>query len=109
MSSKKQKEEDIGELAVCPICMEYFVDPRILPCSHTYCHRCIHKMAASNRGEFECPLRDDTRIQKNLIDSLPLNRTVQNIVGLLLNPSGTSGQSRGTSKFVSCRILLQIS
>jgi hypothetical protein len=73
----------IESVITCPICLEHFDDPRLLSCSHTYCLRCIQKMAARNNGQFECPLRDGTKIEINVIDSLPLNRAVREIVALL--------------------------
>ena len=34
---EKLAEEDI----TCPICLSKFVDPRVTPCGHTFCHKCI--------------------------------------------------------------------
>ena len=76
----------IETVITCPICLEHFTDPRLLPCTHTYCLKCIKEVASKNNGQFECPLRDGTTINKNEIDSLPLNRTVREIVELLGNP-----------------------
>ena len=28
----------------CPICLEQFKDPKVLPCLHSYCHECIVKL-----------------------------------------------------------------
>ena len=41
----------------CPICVDYFIDPRILPCSHYYCEECIHRLAeqAGSDQPFSCP------------------------------------------------------
>ena len=105
-SSTIQKQQQIGDSVTCPICLEYFVDPRLLSCSHTYCHRCIVQIAASSGGQFECSMRDGTIIEANRINSLPVNRAVQDVVELLPNIRDTSGQSRGTSKSVSRDILL---
>lgn len=30
----------------CPICQRYYVDPRVLPCLHTFCIRCLREMEA---------------------------------------------------------------
>jgi hypothetical protein len=73
----------VQNLISCAICLEHFNDPRLLPCSHTYCLQCIRQMASVNNGLFECPLRDGTRIDQKCIDSLPLNRIVRDIVELL--------------------------
>ena len=73
----------VQNLISCAICLEHFDDPRCLPCSHTYCLQCIQKIASSNKGQFECPLRDGTIIDQSCINSLPLNRVVRDIVELL--------------------------
>ena len=72
----------IEDPITCVICLQHFEDPRILPCSHTYCFQCIKQMASVNSDQFECPLRDGTRIENDHIDSLPLNRVARDIIEL---------------------------
>jgi zinc finger of C3HC4-type, RING len=76
----------IETVITCPICLDHFKDPRLLSCTHTYCLKCIKDVALKNNGQFECPLRDGTIINKDKINSLPLNQTVREIVELLDNP-----------------------
>ena len=104
-SSANKRQRQIGYLVTCPICLEYFVDPRLLSCSHTYCHRCIVQIAASSGGQFECSMRDGTIIRANQIDSLPVNRAVQDMVDLLPNIVDTNSRSAGTSKSILGQIL----
>ena len=106
ISSTNQRQQQIGDLVTCPICLEYFVDPRILSCSHTYCHRCIVQTAASSGGQFECPMRDGTRIRTNYIDSLPVNRVVQDMVDHLPIVDDLKTQIIGTSKSILGQILV---
>ena len=73
----------VQNLISCAICLDHFDDPRLLPCSHTYCLKCIQAVASASKGRFECPLRDGTIIDQSHINSLPLNRTVRDIVELL--------------------------
>ena len=74
--------ERINELITCPICLDIFDDPRLLPCSHTICYKCIQAMARVN-GKFTCPLRDGIEVPQEAIAGLPLNRIVKNIVDSL--------------------------
>lgn len=76
----------IETVITCPICLDHFKDPRLLPCTHTYCLERIKDIARKNNDQFECPLRDGAKINKEEIDSLSLNRTVREIVELLDNP-----------------------
>ncbi|CAF3644598.1 unnamed protein product [Rotaria sordida] len=94
-SSLEQQKKQAEDLITCSICLGYFIDPRILPCSHTYCLQCIHQAAASSGGQFNCPLRDGTRIRANNIDSLPINRNLRDMVDLL---PGLISNERQTSR-----------
>ncbi len=78
-SSNKVTVED---LITCVICHDLFDDPHLLPCSHTYCYKCIDKIASVNKDQFECPLRDGCKILKKDIGSLPLNRGIRDLVEL---------------------------
>ncbi|XP_062574359.1 uncharacterized protein LOC134236214 [Saccostrea cucullata] len=52
-----------GDLTVCSICLEHFKSPRYLPCTHTFCERCLEthiKSSCSDSDGFQlgflCPL-----------------------------------------------------
>uniref|UniRef100_A0A8C7Z6E9 RING-type domain-containing protein n=1 Tax=Oryzias sinensis TaxID=183150 RepID=A0A8C7Z6E9_9TELE len=42
MSSSKPEETLAQELS-CPICLQLYQDPVVLPCGHNYCRDCISK------------------------------------------------------------------
>ncbi|CAF1259758.1 unnamed protein product [Rotaria sp. Silwood1] len=77
------------KLINCGICHQQFVDPRILPCSHTYCLRCIKQIASNHPEHFECPEHDGTIILKDSIDTLKVNRTIRDLIELLNFSSGS--------------------
>ncbi|CAF1064185.1 unnamed protein product [Adineta ricciae] len=79
--------DQFQELITCVICHERYKDPRILPCSHTFCYKCIQK--SMQDGKFTCPLQDEQIIEQNDIDNLPTNRTAKEMVDFVLhiNPS----------------------
>ncbi|CAF3340701.1 unnamed protein product [Rotaria socialis] len=64
------------ETLTCPICMDLFDDPRLLPCSHTFCCKCIHSIA-HNRSFVTCPL---CRYRFVVGQILPVNRIVLSLV-----------------------------
>lgn len=50
-SSNRTKARSRGETLesleyeiTCPVCHDHFVDPKILPCCHYYCKRCVHAL-----------------------------------------------------------------
>ena len=72
--------KSIEELVTCLICCDLFDDPRLLPCSHTYCRKCIEDCASASGGQFSCALRDGCSVTASQINSLPVNRHVRDLV-----------------------------
>ncbi len=69
-------------LIKCGLCSKLYDDPRLLPCFHTYCFRCINKKISTNKNHFECPSCRETKMTQNDIDSLPSNRMIGDIIEL---------------------------
>ncbi|XP_024245075.2 tripartite motif-containing 13 isoform X1 [Oncorhynchus tshawytscha] len=74
-------EEDL----TCPICCCLFEDPRVLPCSHSFCKKCLEGiLEGNNRGPvwrppFKCPsCRKET--PQNGINTLQINYSLRGIV-----------------------------
>ena len=61
-------------LSECPVCLEVYVDPKVLPCDHSLCAGCVQQLKQGSR--IECPLckvvhdvsriRPDFRLQQFL-------------------------------------------
>ena len=73
----------VEDVITCPICQKHFDQPRMLPCSHTFCFQCIQQMTPQNNGLLECPKHDGTTIERNGIDALPPNEAMYKLVQLL--------------------------
>ncbi|XP_078575536.1 tripartite motif-containing protein 3-like [Branchiostoma floridae x Branchiostoma japonicum] len=44
------------EFLTCPICLSLYEDPKLLPCFHTFCRKCLEGVANSSGGtRFKCP------------------------------------------------------
>uniref|UniRef100_A0A4W5KTC5 Tripartite motif containing 13 n=1 Tax=Hucho hucho TaxID=62062 RepID=A0A4W5KTC5_9TELE len=74
-------EEDL----TCPICCCLFEDPRVLPCSHSFCKKCLEGiLEGNNRGPvwrppFKCPsCRKET--PQNGMNTLQINYSLRGIV-----------------------------
>lgn len=79
--SYMRMEEDL----TCPVCLELFADPLMLPCSHSVCKKCLADICKSRdkagKGGLECPsCRNQHNIFADRIDKLPRNLALENIV-----------------------------
>ncbi|CAF1000636.1 unnamed protein product [Rotaria sordida] len=68
----------LENLVKCAVCLDYYNDPRCLPCSHTFCYQCIEKLCEDGMGQ--CPMRDNSIIFRHTIDQLPVNRIAKDLV-----------------------------
>lgn len=78
------------EELTCSICYSIFDDPRVLPCSHTFCRNCLESVLqmSSNfsiwrplRLPLKCPnCRRIVEIPPSGIDSLPVNFALKSII-----------------------------
>ena len=39
----------------CPLCHEMFANPRLLPCLHTFCKRCLENLVVPRSSSLSCP------------------------------------------------------
>lgn len=73
----------LDDITECSICTETYEDPRVLPCIHTYCLRCIAKHCQDKQpgDEVACPLcRKEFVIPDNGVDDLPSNFFMGNLM-----------------------------
>ncbi|KAG7239273.1 hypothetical protein INR49_029375, partial [Caranx melampygus] len=71
MASAKSESSVLQEELTCPVCLDLYRDPHLLPCGHNFCKNCLdHLKRQSERGRIRCPeCRDShrcgTNFQKN--------------------------------------------
>ncbi|CAF1531727.1 unnamed protein product [Rotaria sordida] len=78
----------VENLVKCAICLDFYNDPRYLPCSHTFCYQCIEKLCTEGIGQ--CPMRDNTFIRRSIINNLPVNRIAKDLVECIYKSSSSS-------------------
>ncbi|KXJ20321.1 tripartite motif-containing protein 45 [Exaiptasia diaphana] len=64
----------LEDQVICPICLEQYQDPRILPCLHTYCKHCLEYLLKKGPRQFsiKCPeCREVVKIDD--VDTLKVN------------------------------------
>jgi|AntAceMinimDraft_5_1070358.scaffolds.fasta_scaffold521054_1 hypothetical protein len=49
----KSALKEFAESYKCPVCMEHYTDPRMLPCTHSLCRACV---AGCLNNKEECPV-----------------------------------------------------
>ncbi|XP_073495743.1 probable E3 ubiquitin-protein ligase MID2 isoform X2 [Phyllobates terribilis] len=82
--------ETLESELTCPICLELFEDPLLLPCAHSLCFSCAHRILVSGNasGEivepvpaFQCPTcRYVIALNHRGLEGLKRNVTLQNII-----------------------------
>lgn len=71
----------------CPICLEHLRQPKILPCLHTFCHDCLHQLAAG-REAFRCPeCRERVPLPASGVGGLKTNFFINGLLDLV-HPAG---------------------
>ena len=74
--------EAIKDLITCPVCLEIYADPHVLPCLHTLCAGCIqvrHHISCLNE------LRIFTEGDFSEIDNIAPSRTTHNIADVFFD------------------------
>src|SRR6218665_344681 len=101
----------------CCICVEIFTDPRILPCSHTFCVKCLTETGSRIkkgpgdqmscplcREEFTIPKDGFTGLEKNVF--LDRNAKVAQFLKLLKQNVCDSNEGKCTSVCNACKQIL---
>ena len=73
----------IGHILECSVCFELLdSNSKVLPCQHTFCHRCLEEIVHTHK-EFRCP---ECRIKVDIdVDDLPRNILLNRILEALKN------------------------
>ena len=73
----------LDDITECSICTEVYTDPRVLPCVHTYCLKCIEAWSKDKQpgDKLACPLcRKEYTLSSNGVADLPKNFFVANFL-----------------------------
>ncbi|XP_067023334.1 tripartite motif-containing protein 2-like isoform X3 [Acropora muricata] len=61
----------------CPLCHEMFNNPRLLPCLHTFCKRCLENLVVPRSSSLSCPAcRTDVVLTERGVGAFPPNFVV---------------------------------
>ena len=65
--------EELESEITCPICQEHYTEPKVLPCLHYYCKKCILKLVLRTQSgqPFHCPeCRCEATLTEGGVDDL---------------------------------------
>ncbi|XP_034960943.2 zinc finger protein RFP isoform X1 [Zootoca vivipara] len=72
--------QDLCEEATCPICLECFRDPVIIPeCGHNFCRSCLIQCWGESEGAASCPQCREIIQHRNLIPNRPLANVLEKL------------------------------
>ncbi|XP_053235398.1 zinc finger protein RFP-like [Podarcis raffonei] len=72
--------QDLCKEATCPICLESFRDPVIIPdCGHNFCRSCLIQCWGESEGEASCPHCREILQHRNLIPNRPLANVLEKL------------------------------
>ena len=76
----KKLEEQI----TCPICLEHFTNPKVLPCLHSFCLQCLQSVPivlVEGNHSLPCPTcRTSCPVPDNGLASLPPSFVINNLM-----------------------------
>ena len=81
----------VNSLLECAFCFEVYQDPRMLPCGHTFCLRCLQQQYETGQNKPKCGIcRAQWTVSEQGVASLPKNFVAQNCITLFpsLNECG---------------------
>ena len=87
-------DRQLGELTNCPVCTEHYHDPRVLPCGHTFCLKCIRAWRPGNK--LACALcKRFFTMPASGVDDLPKNYVAANLLRKLSSTETRASSSHG--------------
>ncbi|KAJ8352641.1 hypothetical protein SKAU_G00241170 [Synaphobranchus kaupii] len=100
--------ETLESELTCPICLELFEDPLLLPCAHSLCFSCAHRILVSHCtsnesvesiSAFQCPTcRYVITLNQKGLEGLKRNVTLQNIIDRYQKASASGPNSPGETR-----------
>lgn len=80
---------NIEEQLICAVCLEQYKDPRVLPCAHSFCKRCIEPLL--QQGKRTCPVcRESIAASASLPANFLLSSIIDAVKSSSLPPNGGS-------------------
>lgn len=99
-------KKQIKDILTCPICLEYYNDPRNLVCGHSYCCKCLNVIKINN--VIICPLcREINNFKYISVSDLAVNSSLVSMIDIKkLNTSDNNNNNKKLKRSKSAECLL---
>ncbi|XP_022079510.1 tripartite motif-containing protein 2-like isoform X2 [Acanthaster planci] len=80
------------QFLVCGICLERYHTPKVLPCLHTFCQKCLQNYVPAESLTLSCPIcRQQSILPIEGVTGLQNNFFITNLMEVLEGPDSSSG------------------
>ncbi|XP_065904042.1 E3 ubiquitin-protein ligase TRIM71-like [Dysidea avara] len=100
---KKDEWSEIEEEVTCPICEEIFIQPKTIPCLHTFCERCVKSTIEASKltgSEFRCPICRADMPQD--VKNIPTNFSTKRLIEIYHKRQSSSQEATEELKCGEC-------
>ncbi|CAH1789292.1 unnamed protein product [Owenia fusiformis] len=105
MAEATYSAEQVGQLLQCPVCLDRFNNPKILPCQHTFCvSPCLEGLVNQSSRSLKCPeCRKEHKLPYAGISGFPNNLTISRFLDLPAQSREPPEENRNLSQN-QCRV-----
>ena len=84
----------LEEQLTCPVCLDHYTNPKILPCHHSFCQHCLEGLPLDKKNEtyyLSCPTcRHHTELPKEGAGAFPVAFTLNNLKEIYIKMKKTA-------------------
>jgi len=106
MARPKSAGKELDDMTECCICTEVFTDPRVLPCIHTFCFKCLLNCGRGRQpgDRMPCPLcREKFTIPNDGLAGIKKNFEKQTLIHARIKQKHQKAQRSSDTQMTMCK------